>query len=67
VRPEHEAANAAMALWPNKVAMRKELQKYDRNIKLVAGGLVKRQMLMFDFEDYRYLPWCRVRPKEISE
>ncbi|WP_432473317.1 hypothetical protein [Amphritea sp. HPY] len=44
--------------------MRKELQNYDRSIKLVAGGLVKRQMLMFDFEDYRYLPWCKVRPND---
>ncbi|WP_299195720.1 hypothetical protein [uncultured Amphritea sp.] len=62
MRPEHEAANAALSHWPDKAAMRKALQAYDRAVKLIAGDLVKRQMLMFEFEDYRYFGWCTVRP-----
>ncbi len=61
MRPEHLAANAVLAEYPDVKAMKRVFDQYDRGIRSVVAPLVKRQRLMF--REFRYFGWCDVRPE----
>ena len=66
MRPEHEAANRLLQCYVegDREGWKAERDSLPEAIKAPALALEKQQRLMFEFEDYRYLGWCSVRPKD---
>ncbi|MCV6612428.1 MAG: hypothetical protein OIF55_16830 [Amphritea sp.] len=60
----HEAANAVLAKYPDQDAMELVFYGYSKQIQEYAAPLIKRQRLMFQHNDNRFLPWCTVRPDD---
>ena len=61
----HKAANELLQFYVDgeRKAWAKLRDSLPREIKPFVMDLEQRQRLMFEFDDYRYLPWCTVRPK----
>ena len=64
MRPEHLAANQMLQCYvdEDKEGMISIYNSLENGLKEVVAPLVKRQRLMFNHDDYRYLCWCTVRP-----
>lgn len=61
---EHEAANRLIQCYVDgdREGWKAIRDGLSPDIRETALSLEKRQRLMFEFDDYRYLGWCTVRP-----
>ena len=64
MRPEHIAANDLLEsyLAGDRAGWARKRKALPASIRVIALDLEKRQRLNIENKDYRYLPWCSMRP-----